>query len=78
MDLPEIIKRIDSIKATIDTAFENGKLDFDQLTGELSAVGDALAERLKQELKPESNERVVRQNTALTGSQNLKIEDYTG
>lgn len=77
MDLPEIIKRIDNVKASIDTAFENGKLDFDQISGELDIIGDALAERNKQETKPESARQTIHQKSAITGPQNLKIEDYT-
>ena len=43
MNQGELIGRIESIKAALDKAFDDGKIDFDRIADELDAIKAALA-----------------------------------
>jgi hypothetical protein len=76
LNLQEIIKKIDNIRASIDNAFETGKLDFDEISNDLGAIGDTLAQTQKQQTKPEASENCKIVKSLPSANRNLKIEDF--
>jgi hypothetical protein len=76
LNLQEIIKKIDNIKASIDNAFETGKLDFDEISSDLGAIGDTLAETLKRQAKPETGQNSKIVKSLPPANRKLKIEDF--
>jgi hypothetical protein len=75
LNLQEIVKKIDDIRASIDNAFETGKLDFDKISGDLAKIGDDLAVSLKLS---EGSETGKLENTLKSpaAARDFKFEDY--
>ena len=75
MEIPEIIKRIDDIKINIDTAFNEGRIDFDKISAELASIKAAISER---DLNPGVNRNGGHQSRLqITSNQStIRSEDY--
>ena len=73
--MKEIIKRIDNIRGTIDSAFETGKLDFDKISSELTEIGDTLS-ALNKNAESELADKPRKPGNPTLLHREIKIEDY--
>jgi hypothetical protein len=76
LEIEEIVKRVKSIRQSIEDAFEKGSIDLDQITTELESIENELQAK-ESILKPNPNQRqILKTRELLDNKKIIPVNDY--